>query len=100
MQPRRMNVSLTRARELLVIVGNTVALSTDPDWRAYIAFCRRNGVYEGVEPPVGAIAEDTSHVSYMEEAFHHARIDGKGDEEELTSRILVGAMASAVLRDA
>lgn len=43
-QPRKMNVALTRAKEGLVVLGNAVALGKDDCWRAWLAFCWRNGL--------------------------------------------------------
>jgi hypothetical protein len=75
-------------------------LAVDPDWRAYLAFCRRNGVYEGVAPP--AREDDdaalTAHVSYMEEALHHAHDGGVKGDAELSSRLLTGGVVNAVLK--
>mmetsp|Transcript_10665 Transcript_10665/g.32642 ORF Transcript_10665/g.32642 Transcript_10665/m.32642 type:complete len:757 (+) Transcript_10665:119-2389(+) len=39
---RRMNVALTRARRGLVVVGNDRTLSSDPMWKKWIAFMRKN----------------------------------------------------------
>jgi superfamily I DNA and/or RNA helicase len=38
----RMNVAITRARELLVIIGNGVMLMKDPYWKSYLQFTMRN----------------------------------------------------------
>ena len=38
----RMNVSITRAKELLVIIGNGELLKRDPYWKSLLQFAIRN----------------------------------------------------------
>jgi superfamily I DNA and/or RNA helicase len=38
----RMNVAITRAKELLVVIGNGALLQRDPYWKAFLAFTIRN----------------------------------------------------------
>lgn len=45
--PRRLNVALTRAQALLIIIGNPTVLSKDPYWRNVLAYCVRNKAYCG-----------------------------------------------------
>lgn len=42
---RRLNVAVTRAKRGLVIVGDSSTLSCDPNWRALIDWCKREGVF-------------------------------------------------------
>lgn len=52
-QPKRMNVALTRADHLLVVVGNPDTMSKDPAWNDWLGFCRENGLWYGErETPV------------------------------------------------
>ncbi|XP_059612252.1 putative helicase MOV-10 isoform X2 [Phlebotomus argentipes] len=46
--PKRLNVALTRAQGLLIIVGNIDTLEKDPMWSNFIAFCRCNNVIKEV----------------------------------------------------
>jgi helicase MOV-10 len=46
-QPRRFNVAVTRAKALFIIVGNPEVLNLDLDWREYLAFCQRHGLWLG-----------------------------------------------------
>ncbi|KAH7396548.1 P-loop containing nucleoside triphosphate hydrolase protein [Phaeosphaeria sp. MPI-PUGE-AT-0046c] len=46
-QPRTMNVALTRAKEALIVLGNPALLKQDRHWRAWLAFCWRNGLVAG-----------------------------------------------------
>ncbi|XP_026271678.1 putative helicase mov-10-B.1 isoform X1 [Frankliniella occidentalis] len=46
--PKRFNVAVTRARSLLVIVGNPNVLQHDKCWRALLQHCVDNDAYTGV----------------------------------------------------
>eukprot|EP00768_Dysnectes_brevis_P006364 gnl/Dysnectes_brevis/4981_a6959_376.p1 GENE.gnl/Dysnectes_brevis/4981_a6959_376~~gnl/Dysnectes_brevis/4981_a6959_376.p1 ORF type:complete len:1050 (+),score=327.54 gnl/Dysnectes_brevis/4981_a6959_376:379-3150(+) len=50
--PRRLNVAVTRARGLVAVVGNPMALSLDPHWSALLRWVARRGGatgdYEGL----------------------------------------------------
>jgi helicase MOV-10 len=46
-QPKRMNVALTRAENLLVVVGNPNLMKKDPAWNAWLEFVRDNGFWFG-----------------------------------------------------
>ena len=47
--PKRFNVTLTRAKALLIVIGNPVTLSHDDNWKKFIHYCRENKAYVGVE---------------------------------------------------
>ncbi|XP_072398458.1 probable RNA helicase armi isoform X2 [Diabrotica undecimpunctata] len=47
--PKRLNVAISRAKSLLLIVGNPKLLCSDPCWRAVVKYCLENGVYKGCE---------------------------------------------------
>lgn len=42
--PNKMNVALTRAKYGLIVVGNRDLLMEDPNWKAFLQFCDRNGL--------------------------------------------------------
>lgn len=48
-ESRRFNVALTRAMQGLIVIGNPVVLSEDENWAAFMAFCRRNGAWQGTD---------------------------------------------------
>lgn len=45
---RRMNVALTRAREKLIIIGDSATLGTDPFYQALLAYVEKCGTYRSV----------------------------------------------------
>lgn len=49
--PRRLNVALSRAETLLIIIGNPHLLITDNYWRSVLLYAVDNGGYRGCELP-------------------------------------------------
>ena len=45
---KRLNVAITRAKSLLVVIGNAKTLMKDDDWRNFIEYCLNNGAIRGV----------------------------------------------------
>ncbi|XP_012537922.1 probable RNA helicase armi [Monomorium pharaonis] len=45
--PRRLNVAITRARALLIVLGNPKLLILDPSWRSILTYCINHGGYTG-----------------------------------------------------
>jgi len=50
--PKRFNVAVTRAKALLIVIGNPHLLNTDRHWRRLLRFCIQNRGYTGCTPPV------------------------------------------------
>jgi len=46
--PKRFNVAITRAKALLIVVGNPNVLQYDENWNAFIQFCKLNQCIKGV----------------------------------------------------
>uniref|UniRef100_A0A8D0DA04 RNA helicase n=1 Tax=Sander lucioperca TaxID=283035 RepID=A0A8D0DA04_SANLU len=46
---KRFNVAVTRAKALLIVVGNPRVLNADPTWARFIQYCRDEGGYDGYE---------------------------------------------------
>ncbi|XP_053562625.1 helicase MOV-10 [Bombina bombina] len=45
--PKRFNVAITRAKALLILVGNPIVLQKDPNWSRFLKFCQEKGGYKG-----------------------------------------------------
>lgn len=50
--PKRINVALTRARALLIVVGDPHLLVTDRNWRVVLNYCVRRNAYVGCDLPI------------------------------------------------
>lgn len=50
-----MNVALTRAKALLVVVGNANLLQEDDHWKVFVQYCQQRGAFKGtpVRPSSG-----------------------------------------------
>ncbi|KAJ4841105.1 putative RNA helicase sde3 [Turnera subulata] len=59
--PKRFNVAITRAKSLLIIVGNPHIISKDPYWEKLLWLCVENNSYKGCPLP-----ERQCHVSTEE----------------------------------
>ncbi|XP_040888869.1 putative helicase mov-10-B.2 isoform X2 [Toxotes jaculatrix] len=46
---KRFNVAVTRARSLLIVVGNPVILNKDPTWEKFISYCVKEKGYTGFD---------------------------------------------------
>lgn len=46
---KRFNVAVTRARSLLIVVGNPVILNKDPTWEKFISYCVQERGYTGFD---------------------------------------------------
>lgn len=46
---KRFNVAITRARSLLIVVGNPVILNKDPTWKKFISYCVEEKGYTGFD---------------------------------------------------
>ena len=64
-QPQRANVSMSRAKELLIVAGNAELLASDPLWRAYLDRMRAmpNPVLWDLTRTVGGIVPQLTQVA-------------------------------------
>ncbi|KAJ7431230.1 P-loop containing nucleoside triphosphate hydrolase protein [Mycena latifolia] len=87
---KRMNVAITRAKELLVVIGNAAILQQDPFWRSFLQFTLRNKLYSG---PTLDLELDGNYVSRLEsELVVHF-------DEEDRGVALAGGIAREILRE-
>lgn len=56
--PKRFNVATTRAKALLIVVGNPIILDKDPNWSRFLKYCSDNGGYTGFPYQEDYMAED------------------------------------------
>ncbi|KAM9369400.1 LOW QUALITY PROTEIN: helicase MOV-10 [Phaethornis superciliosus] len=56
--PKRFNVAITRAKALLIVVGNPAVLSKDQHWQRFLRYCREEGGYTGCPYEEESTAED------------------------------------------
>ncbi|NXF30132.1 SDE3 helicase, partial [Nyctibius bracteatus] len=56
--PKRFNVAITRAKALLIVVGNPAVLSKDHHWQRFLKYCRDEGGYTGYPYEDESPAED------------------------------------------
>lgn len=62
--PKRFNVAMTRAKGLMVIVGNPYTLSEDPCWNRILELCITKRAYRGVPyKPTKCRAEASNNIS-------------------------------------
>ncbi|XP_075552046.1 putative helicase MOV-10 isoform X1 [Dermacentor variabilis] len=66
---KRFNVAVTRAKALLIIVGNPYTLRSDRCWKRLIELCRKKGAMKGVEYNDG-----DEHICDLEDRFAKAGI--------------------------
>eukprot|EP00062_Callorhinchus_milii_P006769 gi/632947662/ref/XP_007889162.1/ PREDICTED: putative helicase Mov10l1 isoform X2 [Callorhinchus milii] len=55
--PKRFNVAITRAKALLIVVGNPHILIKDPCWSALLEYCVVNNAYVGCDLPQELLAQ-------------------------------------------
>ncbi|KAI0597038.1 P-loop containing nucleoside triphosphate hydrolase protein [Biscogniauxia sp. FL1348] len=87
--PNSMNVAITRAKYGLVVVGKEELLRADPYWRAFVAFCDRNGLVDGARD-AGARLEN-SNVMDITRLEKTLLAKERSLEEQTAARALRGA---------
>jgi helicase MOV-10 len=83
-------VAVTRAKALLLVIGDPAVLSLDPLWRAFLNYIHRNGGWKG-QPitwdPSAPVEEDGK---YDQAARHAAEVDMNELSKLLESMALEG----------
>ncbi|KAI9786106.1 MAG: hypothetical protein M1835_003158 [Candelina submexicana] len=49
-EAKRFNVAMTRAKQGLVVIGNPWVLAIDSNWKVFLGFCRRHGLWDDDTP--------------------------------------------------
>lgn len=93
---KRMNVAITRAKELMVVVGNGALLQRDPYWKSFLQFALRNGLYQG---PELSLEMDGNYVSRLESKLAQLGKETKDLDPEAQGLLLAGGVAREVLRE-
>ncbi|KAG7441319.1 P-loop containing nucleoside triphosphate hydrolase protein [Guyanagaster necrorhizus] len=91
--PRRFNVAVTRAKALLVIIGDPTVLSLDPLWRSFLNYVYKRGGWRGLPiswDPYADVDETGGYDRAMREA-------AQAEMDELTRQM--EAMASTSVQD-
>lgn len=68
--PKRFNVAISRAKSMLIIIGNPHVLRHDKNWLSLLEYCQKNGAYSG--PKIES--RDKQEDDFME-AFEIAGLD-------------------------
>ncbi|KAK9288065.1 hypothetical protein L1049_016511 [Liquidambar formosana] len=74
--PRRFNVAITRARSLLIIIGNPHIVSKDPYWNKLLWHCSDNESYLGCDRP-----ERQDEVPAQQDSLNYFEEDPQPSEE-------------------
>lgn len=72
---RRMNVALTRAKELLIVVGNPDLLSLDESWKTWLAFCKQYDTYHDVKKPLAPATRGAWNMTSAVDKKYELRAD-------------------------
>ena len=88
-EPKRFNVALTRAMHGLIVIGNPSLLDRDANWRAFMAFCERNGLWEDKSGTSGEWQPEemgSGAISRLEKQMVLREDGGNGDEVDGLSK--------------
>lgn len=99
--PKKFNVALTRAREGLIVIGDTKCLTSTGDkaWTAFIAFCERNGCVQHAGKKWTSVSSDVLP-GRMEKALRYAAKSKAQDAEKRAAPVGFGyaTLPNSVLR--
>lgn len=79
-QPNKMNVALTRAKFGLIVIGGRELLIEDPNWKAFVDYCERNGLTAGEGEVNGDVVRD-------DYSFQQTRLEKILIEKEMNSSL-------------
>ncbi|PIK40113.1 putative helicase MOV-10 [Apostichopus japonicus] len=68
--PKRFNVAITRAKALLICIGNPHMLSKDEHWNRFLEYCRDNGAYKGCPYSPEEVEQDIEELNAEMESLN------------------------------
>jgi superfamily I DNA and/or RNA helicase len=91
---KRMNVAITRAKALLIVIGSPAVLKEDKHWRCLLKHCHDNGAYTGVPFSLndgnsdgnsddGGVCEALSRMQLDDEEFNEPPPYDGGETKEI-----------------
>ncbi|KAF5376028.1 hypothetical protein D9615_007749 [Tricholomella constricta] len=92
-EKKRMNVAITRAKELLVVIGNGSVLKRDPYWKGFLEFSIRNKLYAG---PSLELEMNGNYVSRLESNYISMQAV---ESEEDRGVVIAGGIARDLLSE-
>lgn len=93
--PRRLNVAVTRAQALLIIIGDPTVLSLDPLWRAFLNYIHLNQGWKG-DPPHWDTSAAVRETGGYDEEMRNA---GEEDMNDFARRMEALTMAGVADED-
>ncbi|XP_033008851.1 helicase MOV-10 [Lacerta agilis] len=79
--PKRFNVAITRAKALLIIVGNPATLSKDQYWGEFLKYCKDNNAYRGYRYEADENEEDEALVEVISSLSLNRQPEGNNSGE-------------------
>ncbi|KAF9441768.1 RNA helicase [Macrolepiota fuliginosa MF-IS2] len=89
--PRRFNVSVTRAKSLLIIIGDPNVLGLDPLWKSFLNYVVHNQGWRGPEIPWDASEPNDTIEGYDREAQDTEHLDMNGFARHMEALALEAA---------
>ncbi|KAI9318278.1 P-loop containing nucleoside triphosphate hydrolase protein, partial [Obelidium mucronatum] len=77
--PKRFNVSISRAKALMIVIGNPDILCGDENWNTLVRYCEKNGACVGYPIPIKKVGEN----DYRQLAEEDYASDEEGDERDV-----------------
>ncbi|KAG8993202.1 hypothetical protein FRB90_000746 [Tulasnella sp. 427] len=79
--PRRFNVAMTRAKSILVVIGDPDVLGLDPLWRQFLNYIYENGSWRGVRIPWDPAQDVVTDFSANEDLPYDAEMRAKSEQD-------------------